>query len=241
MEIIKRYFKTKKVIVITIICFILIIVPCIIFFLLDNKNNKESIVSYKKNSTINLNDSNNINKNKNKIKVDIKGAVVNPGVYEVDEGTIINDIVNMAGGVNKYGTTKNINLSRKVTDEMVIIIFTEKELKENVKKEITEDCIINNNNIASCYDDKKSVVITDSNINNNINNDIQVEEKNNMISLNNATKEELMTLSGIGQSKAEAIIKYREDNNGFKSIEEIMNINGIGEAIFDKIKEFITI
>ena len=50
-----------------------------------------------------------------------------------------------------------------------------------------------------------------------------------------------MTLSGIGESKALAIIKYREENNGFKDISEIMNVSGIGEALFNKIKEFITI
>ena len=59
--------------------------------------------------------------------------------------------------------------------------------------------------------------------------------------LNTATKEELMTLSGIGESKAEAIIKYREDNGTFKTIEEIKNVSGIGDAAFEKIKDSITV
>ena len=60
------------------------------------------------------------------------------------------------------------------------------------------------------------------------------------ININTATKEELMTLPGIGESKANDIIKYREANGQFKSIEELTNINGIGENILAKIKENIT-
>ena len=59
--------------------------------------------------------------------------------------------------------------------------------------------------------------------------------------MNKANKEQLMTLTGIGESKALAIIKYREDNNGFKSIEEVMNVSGIGEALYNKIKDSITV
>ena len=66
-------------------------------------------------------------------------------------------------------------------------------------------------------------------------------KSDNKVSLNNATLEELMTLSGIGESKAKAIIKYREEENVFKSIEDIMNISGIGTSLFEKIKDNITI
>ena len=71
-----------------------------------------------------------------------------------------------------------------------------------------------------------------------IHNDVIVIPKNKKtkISLNTATKEELMTLKGIGESKANLIIEYR-NNQSFKSIEEIMNIKGIGNKIFEKIKD----
>lgn len=62
-----------------------------------------------------------------------------------------------------------------------------------------------------------------------------------LVNLNTATKEELMTLKGIGEAKAEDIIRYREKSGGFKKIEDIMKISGIKEAGFQKIKDNITV
>ena len=68
------------------------------------------------------------------------------------------------------------------------------------------------------------------------------EEQTNsdsLISINGATKEELMELSGIGAGKANAIIEYREKNGRFDKIEDIMNVSGIGESVYSKIKDYI--
>ena len=62
-----------------------------------------------------------------------------------------------------------------------------------------------------------------------------------LVNLNTATKDELKSLSGIGDSKADSIIRYREENGAFLHIEDIMNINGIKEATFSKIKDYITV
>jgi competence protein ComEA len=69
------------------------------------------------------------------------------------------------------------------------------------------------------------------------------QEKNQevKVNINTATKEELMTLAGIGEAKANSIISYRQDKGSFKSIEEIKNIEGIKDSVFNKISEFITI
>ena len=66
-------------------------------------------------------------------------------------------------------------------------------------------------------------------------------ESTSIISLNKATKEQLMTLTGIGESKALLIIEYRESHNGFQTIDEVKNIKGIGDSIFEKIKNRITV
>lgn len=66
-------------------------------------------------------------------------------------------------------------------------------------------------------------------------------ENDGKVNLNTASKEELMTLPGVGEAKASSIIAYREEHGGFKSIEEIMNISGIKEGLFEKIKDYIKI
>lgn len=190
------------------------------------------------------------------VYVDVKGAVKKPGVYKVLENTLISDVIKLAE-LKSNGTTKNINLSKKVVDEMVINVLTVSELKKltevdtnsNVQKEVKNEefgeCVCKEIDVSSCND--SSVIVTDEKVDNSIqektdsSKDSTKEITNSLVSLNNASKEELMTLSGIGESKALAIIKYREDNNGFKCPEEIMNVSGIGEALYNKIKDHITI
>lgn len=210
--------------------------------------------------------------------VDVKGAVKKTGVYEIECNKKINDVLAMAGGKTKSAYTDNINLSKTISDEMVLYVYTTKEIKasskEITKKEevVSTPCISENIYIDSCLEEDKSVITSqnkndiiisenkpvesDKNsgdneeVNNPIvdnGNDEKTENENEtnietkLISLNNATKEELMTLSGIGESKAEKIIIYREENNGFKNIEELKNVSGIGDAIFEKIKFNISI
>lgn len=161
--------------------------------------------------------------------VDVKGNVKNPGVYKVKEGTIINDVIALAGGLKSGASTKNINLSKKISDEMVIYIYTAKELS-NLNKE--SECHCDKVDISSC--EGASVIISD-NVSTSSN------EVKGLVNLNTASKEELMTLSGIGESKALAIIDYREKNGGFKTKEELMNVSGIGEASYKKIESNITV
>ena len=176
--------------------------------------------------------------------VDVKGAVKNPGVYELLETNRVIDAINLSGGVLENAHTDNINLSKKIKDEMVIIVEFK---KEEVKEEITCPTIKEENNHDDIDKDsiKNDALIDDENeeINNDNSLDKELNSDNNLnskISINTATKEQLMTLPGIGESKALDIIEYR-NNNLFKSIEEITNIKGIGNSIYEKIKEYITI
>lgn len=176
-----------------------------------------------------------------KIHVDIKGAIKKPGVYEVEEGAIVSDIISIAGGFNEDADQENINLSKKVSDEMVIYIYTTKEVKSNnVKKSSTtsKSCNSSSYNIKDCVEKKETIIIPGEN-----NTEITNEESSipQIININTASKTELMSLNGIGEVKAEAIIDYRNKNGNFKSIEEIGNVKGIGDVIFAKIKNYITI
>lgn len=176
-----------------------------------------------------------------KIKVDIKGAVNNPGVYEVLENSRVSDAINISGGLTKDADTSTINLSKIIFDEMVIIIYTKDEIAEMLKgdtsiKYIEKECICPKLENDACIEDKIENVPNDNS--NSSNNDSS--PSNNKVSLNKASLDELMTLDGIGEKKAQAIIDYR-NKNGFKSIEEIMEVDGIGSATYEKIKDRLTL
>lgn len=171
--------------------------------------------------------------------VDIKGAVKKPGVYKLLKGSLVNDVIKVAGGLKSTASTKNINLSRKVSDEMVIIVYTESQLnKMNVKTDIF--CKSDKVEISDC-NNSSIIEKNESGLEDKSNSSSNTDSISKKISINYGTKDELMTLSGIGESKALAIIDYREKNGLFKKLEELMNVSGIGEAAYNKIKENITL
>ena len=182
--------------------------------------------------------------------VDVKGAVVTPGVYQVEDGAIIQDVINLAGGFKEDAYQDGINLSQRISDEMVIYVYTTKEVKQSSKLNVNG----NNNgttNSGSSYDasyniqdrveKKESVITKDNNASGGSNTNNTGSEENKIININTASKSELTTLSGIGDVKAQAIIDYRNTNGFFKSIEDIKNVSGIGDVVFSKIKDYITV
>lgn len=160
--------------------------------------------------------------------IDIKGAVKKPGVYKVDKGMIVDDAIKLAGGLTSKANTNNINLSKELYKEMVIYVYSKSEInKLTTKNEIPCTCeVIEVNN---CINEESNTTINNTSTN-----------TSNKVNINIASKEELMTLTGIGESKANAIIEYREKSK-FETVEDIKNISGIGDAMFDKIKEDITV
>ena len=220
------YYKLKvlnnKKIIITILVILLIVFILIYYFLLYHPTDDvivESILEYNNKPDENT---------KDEIFVDIKGQVNAPGVYSFksDNNARINDLIEKAGGLTKEADTSTINLSKKLDDEMTIIIYSKKEIENYVK---TQDEL------------KKKLEICETKLKNNA----CIKEKNdsvksNKININEANLDELMTISGIGESKAKAIIEYR-NNNRFNNIEDIKNVEGIGENLFASIKESITV
>lgn len=166
--------------------------------------------------------------NNESIKVEIKGAVTNPGVYEISNSSRVIDVINMSGGLLENANTKFINLSKKITDEMVIKIYTNEEIEESSKVEVIYEYIEKE---CEC-----PIISNDS----CINEEEKVEDKK-IININTSLKEELMNIPGIGEGKANSIIEYRMKNGNFKTIEDILNVSGIGDSVFEKIKEYITV
>jgi len=172
--------------------------------------------------------------------VDIKGAVKNPGVYKLKENSRVIDVINASGGLNENADTSIINLSKKIFDEMFIIIYTKEEIAKYKEKTISTSEInkeLEKNILV--IDENNSANIKNKSKNNTSNKEDIDEEK--LVNINSATKEELLTITGIGESKADAIISYREENGNFNSIEDIKNVSGIGDSLFEKIKDYITV
>ena len=205
----------------------------IIVFLFFNKNNDEIELTSDLSLEIKEEVTEEIPKEE-KIKVDIKGAVKNPGVYEINSNRRVADAIAISGGLTNDADTSIINLSKNLTDEMVIIIYTKEEVAEMLKgstsiKYIEKECICPKIENDACIDNV---------IDNKPDTNTSDEQK---VSLNSATIDELMQLPGIGEVKAKAIIAYREENGGFKSIEELLEVNGIGESTFNKIKDQLSL
>lgn len=161
-------------------------------------------------------------------KIDIKGEVVNPGIYTLKSTSRIIDCIELAGGLTENANTTVLNLSKKITDEMVIIVYSNSEVEDfkktkEIEKQVQESCVQKDENSL-----KNDACIEQS------------SDSNNLISINTATEEELSTLTGIGQSKAKQIIEYRNTNGPFKTIEDIKQVPGIGDSIYAQIKDSIT-
>ena len=208
---------------------------------------------------------------KDNIYCDIKGNVNNPGVYEIKDNYTIKDIIKDAGGLKDSSYTDKINLSKKVVDEMVIYIPTKNEIyklnalnncdcskyvlecienidndidvrKEGNSVEKSDNVITNEVTTKNKISTTKKIVNTSKNINSKTTITTTTEKIINYpININSCSLEELLTIKGLGDIKAKKIIEYRDANGLFKSIEDIKNINGIGDALFNKIKEFITV
>ncbi len=153
------------------------------------------------------------------IVVEIKGEVVKPNVYTLAENSRVNDIIEKAGGLTSEANINNINRASLLSDGECIVIRNINDKDADVQEE-------NLNSKVNTLSQGGNVASNGDSIN---------------ININTASKDELKTLSGIGDTKAEAIIEYRDSNGGFKSIDELKNVSGIGEGTLNKIREKINI
>ncbi|UYJ39606.1 MAG: helix-hairpin-helix domain-containing protein [Lachnospiraceae bacterium] len=158
------------------------------------------------------------------VVVYICGAVKHPGVYKFTAGSRINDAINAASGFKKGAARTAINQARVLEDGEQITIPTLKQVKRKQLSKTTDG-----DNFQDKTTDNEN---TDSS---------ERESQNTLININTASAGELTSLSGIGQSRADAIIEYRQSNGKFQSIEDIMKIPGIKQGIFNKIKNKISV
>lgn len=141
------------------------------------------------------------------VYVYVCGAIQNPGVYEVPEGSRLYEVLEYAGGMLEEADDMYLNLAREVKDGEQIVILTSEQTKTADGSILTEQAV--------------GVM--------------------GLVNINTASVEELTSLNGIGESRARAIIAYREKNGAFASVDAIMQVVGIKEALFAKIKDKITV
>ena len=155
-----------------------------------------------------------------------KGLVKKPGVYKLKKNSRVNDLILESGGVTDNASTSNINLAKKLVDGEVVIIYDQKtiELKKLELQNNTNDTY---SDINSDKNDLSKVNIEKGSI--------------KKININTASQTELQTIPGVGEVTAKNIISYREQNGKFKTIEEIKNVDRIGEKTFLKIENYIKI
>lgn len=241
-------FWFKKYLKEIVMIFLIVIslgASCYNFWLLKFNHEEEisESLAIVNNSSYDINQDEVFDKN---VYVDVKGAVKKPGVYEINDESIINDVIKLAGGFKTNAYKNNINLSKRVEAEMVIYVYTKEEYAKAKEPEIIYQnvCKTTDYNIDDCVNDKISIIEKDedNSLNSDQNDSNNEDEVNNkIININTADVKGLTSLSGIGEAKAETIIDYRNKNGNFKSVNDIMNVSGIGEALFEKIKDYITV
>ena len=154
--------------------------------------------------------------------VHICGAVNRPGVYTFPEGSRVCDAVEAAGGLSEDAAESLLNQAALLSDGLQIVVPTLEEA-EGLSRQTASSGIF-----SSDISGAGSAAGGE-------------EAGNGLVNINTATLEELMTLPGIGQTRAEAIVAYRDEQGGFQSIEDIMNVSGIKEGSFAKLKDRITV
>lgn len=154
------------------------------------------------------------------LKVEIKGAVNQPNVYKLPIGSTVNDLIALAGGLTNDACASNINFSDAVFNKECITIPKTGESPL----------------LSISYSEKSVQKKEGSETSEN-----KVDIPSKYININEADKYQLQTLPSIGEKLSESIIKYREENGKFQSIEEIKNVSKIGDKIFEQIKDKITV
>lgn len=149
------------------------------------------------------------------LTVDVKGAVKNPGIYQLKKTSRINDAIQKAGGLTTDADSKSINLAQKLTDEAVVYVATMGENAASVSSNTGQSSTSGTSEVAS--------------------------QKGNKVNLNTADLSELQTISGIGQKRAQDILDYREANGKFNSVDDLKNVSGVGAKTLEKLKEYVTV
>ena len=162
------------------------------------------------------------------IYVDVCGAVANPGVFQLAAGSRVFQAIEAAGGYLPEAALTCVNRAGVLTDGQQLYILTQEEM-ERQGLDPAEMSGASDGQMNGSAGTGQNTGMT-----------AQVQQ-DNRININTADEAQLITLTGIGATRAQAIIAYREENGPFAAIEDIMNVQGIKEGTFAKIKDEIVV
>ena len=211
--------KKQKVIVLVIA----IVVAIGMIYFIYNKNQITDDVNLENDILVSENVAKEKSSNtteENEVIIHITGSVKNPGIVRLKEGSRIEDAIEAAGGLTENADISKVNLAYVVDDGTKIKIPSSQE------EDIGDEEIIGSGS-------GENIIIEENTTSSN--------KSSQTININKATETELQTLPGIGASLASRIIDYRSQNGKFGSIEEIKNVNGIGDSKFENIKDLISV
>ena len=218
---IKDYFFYHKKKFITVVLFVVILVGGFFLYKVYAKElNYSKEIEKKTEKTVLKTDKKEENKEEKKQEdyvVDIKGEVINPGIYSASKNDRVIDIIKKAGGLTRKADTYYLNLSQKVTDQMLIRVSSKYEVNLTRELELKEK--ERKLEVKNKKEDAKEI---------------------KKVSINTASKEELINVAYITENIANLIIE-RRNKTPFKNIEELLEIKGIKENTLAKIKENITL
>lgn len=160
-----------------------------------------------------------------RIYVDVCGAVANPGVFELAAGSRVFQAIEAAGGYLPEAVENCVNRAGVLTDGQQLYILTREEMEQ---QGISQAELANASNVSGSGNSRNTEAVSSG-------------QQDNRININTADEAQLTTLTGIGATRAQAIIAYREENGPFAVIEDIMNVQGIKEGTFAKIKDEIVV
>ncbi|CCI85394.1 competence protein ComEA [Lactobacillus pasteurii DSM 23907 = CRBIP 24.76] len=222
IDLIKKFIKEKKNYLLIGICLLAVV------FLLFRKNDQtddQLVGSYSENSATSkrVQDKENAtssqtaasSQNSSTVTCDIFGAVKRQGVYTLKSGARVQELIEAAGGLTKSANIKVINRALMLKDQDKIYV---PHKGEKIAAQAGNEATTSTS--SSAASDNKNAEI---------------------VNINTATVDQLQKLNGVGQKRAEQIIEYREKNGGFKKVEDIMEVSGIGEKIFAGFKDQLAV
>lgn len=152
------------------------------------------------------------------IFVHVAGCVAAPGVYALKQGARVSEAIELAGGFTPEAASEAVNLARVLEDAEQIVIPE--------KTEAVADASISSESASAAEDASPNGATAGA---------------TSKVNINTASSSELQTINGIGASKAQKIISYRETNGRFKSVEDLLNVSGIGEKTLESIRDSICV